>query len=194
MTIFTRRPLVRAVSALAATMALALVGTAAATTANASPTNHAAQHQLGKLHREINQLRRVTAPYHNIAVAQTAGWSALFADVNGLTCITDLSEHPMGGMGYHYINPSYVGSTAPDQPAALVYRPTFDGTLRLAAVEYIVVGPKSDRPSVFGHKFTWNPPNNRYMAAGFWSLHIWLWDYNPSGMFFMWNPRVSCPN
>lgn len=194
MTIFTRRPLARAVSALAAAMALALAGTAATTTASASATNQASHHHGTTLRSEINQLRRATAPYHNIAVAQTAGWSALFADVNGLTCITDLSKHAMGGMGYHYINANYIGSSVPDQPAALVYRPTADGTLRLAAVEYIVVGPKSDRPSVFGHKFNWNPPNNRYMAAGFWSLHIWVWDHNPSGLFFMWNPRVSCPD
>ena len=35
-------------------------------------------------------------------------------------------------------------------------------------------------------------PFGRNEALGVWALHIWAWRPNPSGMFAMWNPRVSC--
>ena len=25
-----------------------------------------------------------------------------------------------------------------------------------------------------------------------YDLHVWVWHHNPSGMFSMWNPNVSC--
>ena len=30
-------------------------------------------------------------------------------------------------------------------------------------------------------------------AVGFYTLHVWLWGHNPSGMFAHWNPEVTCP-
>jgi hypothetical protein len=29
--------------------------------------------------------------------------------------------------------------------------------------------------------------------APHWSLHVWLYEANPSGMFTPFNPNVSCP-
>jgi hypothetical protein len=37
------------------------------------------------------------------------------------------------------------------------------------------------------------PEGNRYGLPAFHALHAWIWKFNPSGTFAMWNPRVSCP-
>jgi hypothetical protein len=33
---------------------------------------------------------------------------------------------------------------------------------------------------------------NRYQIPAFYSLHVWLWQTNPSGTFAAFNPDVSC--
>jgi hypothetical protein len=33
---------------------------------------------------------------------------------------------------------------------------------------------------------------NRYGLPSFYALHAWVWKDNPTGMFSMWNPGVSC--
>jgi hypothetical protein len=30
-------------------------------------------------------------------------------------------------------------------------------------------------------------------AVGFYTLHVWIWRHNPSGMRADWNPEVICP-
>jgi hypothetical protein len=30
-------------------------------------------------------------------------------------------------------------------------------------------------------------------GPGFYILHAWIWQTNPSGMFAHWNPEVTCP-
>jgi len=56
-------------------------------------------------------------------------------------------------------------------------------------VEYIVPfdeWTEEDPPSLLGQEYL---PNEE---GGFYALHVWLWKNNPSGMFFDWNPKVSC--
>ena len=74
--------------------------------------------------------------------------------------------------------------------------------LRLVALEYLVLksdwdaahgGPGATPPSLFGQAFDLTLAGNRYGLPDFYSLHAWLWDPNPSGMFAEWNPRVTCP-
>ena len=80
-------------------------------------------------------LRHATAKYHDISVAQGAGYS-LLRDAQNIACI---DNQPVGGMGVHWVNGG-VGDTQLDplNPEALVYAPMRDRTLRLAALEYIV--------------------------------------------------------
>jgi hypothetical protein len=73
-----------------------------------------------------------------------------------------------------------------------------DGTLQLAAVEYVVIKSAWDArhhhpPALFGHDFTVTPAPNRFGLPAFYSLHVWAWAQNPAGTFEMWNPRVVCP-
>jgi hypothetical protein len=80
----------------------------------------------------------------------------------------------------------------------MVYAPGRDGTLTLAAVEYVVIKSAWDQthtapPKLFGHEFNVTDSPNRFGLDPFYSLHVWVWKHNPAGTFQMWNPRVTCP-
>jgi hypothetical protein len=147
------------------------------------------QSLLGKLHTATNR-------FHSIATAEQHHFG-LLTDAQGIACI----EMPgMGGMGVHYVKSSRVGNPIEHltKPEALVYAPQKDGTLKLAAVEYVVLrsawhANHTGRPSKFGHRFNVTPAGNRFGLPPFYSLHVWVWKHNPAGRFQMWNPNVHCP-
>jgi hypothetical protein len=149
---------------------------------------------------DLAATRAATARFHNLHAAEAAGYSVLVADTAGLTCI---AEPGMGAMGFHYLDPTLLdGSISATAPELLVYAPGPDGRLRLVALEYLVLkadwdaahgGPDAAPPSLFGQTFNFTPAGNRFGLPDFYSLHAWIWDPNPSGMFAMWNPRVNCP-
>ena len=133
--------------------------------------------------RQLQQLRRATAPYHAIDVARAAGWDR---DITG--CL----ESPVGGMGHHYMNDAIFMDDRVEamRPELLVYAPMADGSLRLVALEYVLFADmlgSQPVPKLFGRSFHLNPAINAYV------LHVWLWEHNPRGMFADWNPRVDCP-
>jgi hypothetical protein len=97
-------------------------------------------------------------------------------------------------MGYHYINTGILDTTVDEtKPEAMVYAPGPNGTLQLAAVEYIVDRPAwdaeghSELPSAFG--LSYHP----HATLPVYILHVWVWRHNPAGIFEDWNPEVSCP-
>ena len=47
---------------------------------------------------------------------------------------------------------------------------------------------------MFNRQYLFTPAPNRYGIPPFWALHIWIWKYNPSGLFAPYNPHVSCEN
>ena len=166
----------------AALAAVLLTGTAAV--ASAHPSG------------QLSGLRAATNKFHSIAVAEQNGYG-LLTDAQGIACI-DMPG--MGGMGVHWANSTLVGDPAvlPNHPEALVYAPGRDGTLQLAAVEYVVLKGAWDAthkypPKLFGHVFNFTDAPNRYGLPPFYSLHVWAWKHNATGTFAMWNPAVSCP-
>jgi hypothetical protein len=172
----------RLLVAATATLALAGSGAAYASSTHGSETVPA-------------QIRAATARYHSLDAAKAAGWSTLFSDVNGLTCIQDTGTPSMGGMGFHWINGANIGSTDPTKPAALIYAPGPSGQVRLAGMEYLVPDPTGTVPQPFigDQGFMYTPANNRFLGpTAFWSLHVWAWEPSPSGLYSMWNPRISC--
>lgn len=133
---------------------------------------------------ELAAVRAATADFHRLSIAQGAGWSVLASGCVALPGV--------GGMGYHYLNPSLAGDDSVDPllPEVLVYAPAPNGGRRLVAVEWIVFRHlQPNPPSLFGHTFHLNP---RLGPQGAWILHAWVWHHNPSGMFADFNPRVSC--
>jgi hypothetical protein len=145
---------------------------------------------------DLRSVRVATAQFHSIAVAEKNGY-ALLTDAQGIACI-DMPG--MGGMGVHWANGALVGDKKIDatHPEAMVYAPQRDGTLKLAAVEYVVLQADWDTthhqpPTLFGHTFDFTPAPNRFGLPAYYSLHAWVWQRNPAGRFEMWNPDVTCP-
>jgi hypothetical protein len=182
---------VRVVAALAAAglAVLAAVSTAAASSGTTAQQGAGRDAKLGII-------RQATDEFHNIAKAEDAGY-VQFKDINGKSCI---AMKGMGGMGVHYVNPTLIGDPAIElkTPEALVYAPDRDGTLRLAALEYLVDKKAWDAthaapPELFrGHPFDVTLAPNRFGLDDFYSQHVWAWRSNPAGLLAMWNPTVHC--
>jgi hypothetical protein len=122
--------------------------------------------------KQLADVRRVTAKYHDLERAHADGYQP------GSPCVPH--------MGYHYVR-----SIAADQdeldptaPNILIYAPRPDGRLRLVAVEYASRAPAT----LFGRTF--DPPG----PAGppFHTLHAWVWQANPDGTFAAHNRNISC--
>lgn len=155
-----------------------------AATAHASLEMARGDHPM--LHEELETIRRVTAPFHDIEVARNAGWSTQIT-----SCLVD--PNGAGAMGFHYGNTTLInGAAHVDKPQLLLYEPTEDGGLRLMAVEYIIPYSFHSRdaapPVLLGQQFL------QFDAFQVWGLHVWVWKENPSGLFAPWNPLVSCSN
>ena len=159
---------------------------------------------------ELAQVRRLTATYHDLDKAIAAGYTVWSPNpfAPNATCPSSAE----GNMGYHLVNVALRGGAAvpangdavidPMQPEMLLYEKRADGQMHLVGVEYIVFQAAWERvhgagaapPTVFGqpllysvHTFPGNPnPIPHY------ELHVWIWSNNPLGMFYPWNPTVTC--
>jgi hypothetical protein len=146
----------------------------------------------------LSQVKKATQQFRNLSTADAAGYKILL-DKDGIACI-DMPD--MGAMGVHFVKGDLVGDGAvnPTTPEAMVYEPDARGRMRLVAVEYVVFqdawdANHADKPSLFGETFALTPGDNRFGLPAFYSLHVWIYKHNPSGMFAMWNPKVTCtPN
>lgn len=144
----------------------------------------------------VAALRDATAAFHSLAAAKAAGYTVEVADLAGITCIAD--PNGAGTMGIHYLKPSLLDDTVnATTPELVIYAPSGDGQLRLVAVEYLVLQAAWDAvnaspPALFGEEFHLTPAGNRYGLPAFYELHVWAWHPNPSGMFYEWNPTISC--
>lgn len=101
-------------------------------------------------------------------------------------------SHPtLGAMGYHWVKPSLVDPVFdPLQPEVMLYATGPGGNLRLVAVEYLVINVGQPRPMFDSQAFT---IGGAPLPVAHWSLHVWLHENNPSGMFMPFNPNVTCP-
>jgi hypothetical protein len=156
---------------------------------------------------DLNLARGATGRFHDISVAEAAGYGLPPAGAPLHECITNA----LGTMGFHWVNGSLLDTTLdPARPEALVYQPDADGELHLGALEYVVFQAPWDAahaadpahfpalPTLFGRDFApvnaapGHNGNTIFDIPPFYQLHVWLWNSNPSGLFFPWNPSVSC--
>jgi hypothetical protein len=123
------------------------------------------------------------------------------AVAEGYVPISPCVEVPgLGGMGIHYGKPATMDDAdyVATEPEILLYAPQADGSLRLVAVEYWITeaawqtAGKSGTPVFVDHPFDFDPANDHGLPNRY-TLHIWNWFDNPSGIFAPFNPRVSCP-
>jgi hypothetical protein len=93
-------------------------------------------------------------------------------------------------MGHHYLKPELLDDKFElEKPELLVYADDpCSGSRRLVAVEYAVPLELADRaPAGFsGSDDTWTV-NQQFQL---WTLHAWLFEYNPAGVFAAHNVRV----
>ena len=129
----------------------------------------------------LKAVRQATARFQSTTQAARAGY-----EPHG-PCV----EVPgLGAMGYHWINEGLVDDVFdPLRPEALLYVPGRGGQLRLVGVEYIVADIGQDPPMFGDQPFD---VNGTPMPFAHWSLHVWLYEANPLGMFEPFNPDVSC--
>jgi hypothetical protein len=139
--------------------------------------------------QDLAALRRAVAPLQDLSAAQQAGYTVAVGDPSdGHTCF---SNPPLGAMGVHYLSTSLVDDTVVvTKPEIMIYEPQQDGSSQFVGVEYIIPysvhGENQPPPVLFGQEFMKNA------TFQLWGLHVWVGRTNPSGMFAMWNPDVSC--
>jgi hypothetical protein len=132
--------------------------------------------------RLLKSVRTATSRFHSTTQAIKAGY---VADEH---CV---SVPGLGGMGYHWVNESLVDPVFdPLKPEAVLYATGAGGKLRLVALEYIVIDVGQPRPTFDNQLFD---IGGTPVPVPHWSLHVWLYENNPSGMFMPFNPNISCP-
>ena len=140
----------------------------------------------------VQQVRAVTAKYHDLDAARADGFGEFYE------CTDENSG--MGAMGQHFANIGRFLDPSLDElePEVLVYQPLRGGGYRLVGVEYVVLADAWDAlhdspPVLFGdHELKRVPAGNRYGLPDFYQLHAWIWSPNPRGLFDDWSTKVSC--
>jgi hypothetical protein len=130
----------------------------------------------------LKSVRRETSRFHSTTQAIKAGY------VRDNHCV---SAPGLGGMGYHWLNEALVDPHFdPLKPEVVLYANGPGGKLRLIALEYIVIDVGQPRPMFGSQPFD---IGGTPVPVPHWSLHVWVHENNPSGMFMPFNPNIKCP-
>jgi hypothetical protein len=140
---------------------------------------------------DIDLMRQASEKYGTAAAAMADGFVPL----------SDCVAGPAGGMGFHYGHPARMQDAVidPSLPEILLFEPTAGGGTRLVGVEFLVHegawygAGNTSAPSVAGRTF--DPPNPEHPDENLremYTLHAWIWQENPAGMFAPFNSTVSC--
>ena len=125
--------------------------------------------------RELQQAKIATAKYNDFQQAINDG----YVDINVI----------VPEMGYHYLKMNNLNATFEyDKPEILVYNKEENGRMKLVALEYAVpieLSPSAPPAGFTGTKDTWSV----YQGV-LWTLHAWVWEYNPAGVFNSTNPLI----
>ena len=136
------------------------------------------------------QVRESTARFRDPAAAEAEGYQLMFGCVSG---------PDSGAMGLHYVNMTFVldGVLDPARPEIVIYEPQPNGRLRLVGADFLVFAADWDAknaapPQLEGQLMHLIESPNRYGLPAFYTLHVWAWKDNPTGMFVNWHAKVSC--
>ena len=123
---------------------------------------------------ELQQAKIATAKYNNFDNAVADG----YVDINVI----------VPEMGYHFLRMENLNATFEyDKPEILVYNKEENGRMKLVALEYAVpISLSANAPAGFtGDNDHWSV----YQGV-LWTLHAWVWEYNPDGVFNPTNPLI----
>ncbi len=130
----------------------------------------------------LKAVHSATARYHSTVQATKAGY------VEASPCV---AVPGLGGMGFHWSNDAIVDPVFdPLVPEAVLYAPNKQGKLKLVAVEYIVIDVGQPAPKFGDQPFD---VGGTPVPVPHWSLHAWVHQDNPNGVFTPFNPTVVCP-
>lgn len=149
---------------------------------------------------DLARMRAGSAPYRNYAKAGQDG----FIDVSGCVQAPPIPGFPFtGAMGHHYVNFDRLADIGvdPANPEILLYMPNRQGRMELVGVEFAVnkdawhaIHGDDVMPQVAGQVF--DPPNpgaESPIVQTSYTLHVWLWQDNPQGLFAPFNSSLDCP-
>jgi hypothetical protein len=155
--------------------------------AQSSHAHDTATRQSGAL---VKIVRESTERFKDVGVAQAEGYALQFGCVSG---------PDSGAMGLHYVNFPLVmdGELDPTRPEIVIYEPTPRGSVRLIGADFLVLADAwnathSSPPELDGQLFHYFEAPNRFGLPAFYTLHVWAWKDNPTGMFVNWHSDVSC--
>lgn len=126
---------------------------------------------------QLDEAREAASRYADIDKAKADG----YADIGVF----------MPNMGWHYLNEKLLNDGRFDwkRPELLVYaEDPCSAKLKLVAVEYAVPLSMAKRPPAgfVGQADQWDA-NQTFQI---WTLHAWVYEFNPDGVFAPFNPRV----
>ena len=138
----------------------------------------------------VRTVRDATERFRDVSVAEAEGYSLLFGCVSG---------PDSGAMGLHYVNLALVGDGVldPARPEIVIYEPLPDGRLKLTGADFLVFAAdwhanNAATPQLMGQLLHLFESPNRFGLPDFYTLHVWAWKPNPTGMFVNWHANVSC--
>ena len=138
----------------------------------------------------VRTVREATARFRDAAAAEAEGYNLLFGCVSG---------PDFGAMGLHYVNMALVGDGTldPARPEIVIYEPLPNGRLRLVGADFLVLAADwhakhAAPPELDGQLLHLFESPNRFGLPSFYTLHVWAWKDNPTGMFVNWHAKVSC--
>jgi hypothetical protein len=155
--------------------------------AQSGHTHTAAATQSGAF---VTMVRDATERFKNVAVAESEGYGLQFGCVSGADA---------GAMGLHYVNFPLVldGELDPAHPEIVIYEPAANGAVKLIGADYLVIAEAwhathMSPPELGGQLLHYFEAPNRFGLPAFYTLHVWAWKDNPTGMFVNWHSNVSC--
>jgi hypothetical protein len=138
----------------------------------------------------VKVVREATERFRDVAVAEAEGYHLMFGCVSG---------EDSGAMGLHYVNFPLVidGELDPAKPEIVIYEPTPSGRLKLVGADFLVFADAWDQkgvgtPQILGQLMHLFESPNRFGLPDFYTLHVWAWKENPTGMFVNWHSKISC--
>jgi hypothetical protein len=151
---------------------------------------HEGQHRGPATGPLVKVVREATERFRDVKVAEAEGYSLAFGCVSG-------GEY--GAMGLHYVNFPLVldGQLDPRRPEIVIYEPVPNGPPRLTGADYLVLASdwhaaNQAPPELMGQLLHLFESPNRFGLPDFYTLHVWAWKGNPTGMFSNWHAKVSC--
>jgi len=153
--------------------------------------NHGAPEQKNQAGDLVKVVREATERFRDPAAADAEGYKLAFGCVSG---------PDSGAMGLHFVNMDLVMDPAldPTRPEIVIYEPLPNGRLKLIGADFLVFADAwhdkngAGTPQLMGQLLHLFESPNRFGLPNFYTLHVWAWKENPTGMFVNWHSKVSC--